>query len=63
MIFNIACHYIHHYFSQIVLSQEPQDGEETTSTNRSNMTELDNLRLISDTKLVPRRSVLFVPLY
>lgn len=40
---------------QIVLSQEPQDSEESSSTGRSNITELDGLKLISNTKLVSRR--------
>jgi kinesin family protein 1 len=39
---------------EIVLSQEPQDGEELSSTSRNNIVELDSLKLISDTKLVPR---------
>jgi len=39
---------------EIILSQEPQESEESSSTSRSNPIELDGMKLISSTKLVAR---------
>lgn len=47
-------------FSQIVLSQDPVDPEDP-SISRKRMTDFDSLeglKLISETKLIPRRYVL-----